>query len=200
MISPTTTLCIALSTSRPAVHAFLAGLPGVAVEPLEEVSVGVVDVDGELADAVARCRELRADRPDLPLVALVCCSQALSPWQLQTLLAEGVGSVLDLRMGAEETVRALERAADGGSVLHLHLWSGHRELLRELLERRPANAVDVRILELVSLGLPDHEIGRQLHLSPHTVKHHVESLRGKLGVRNRIELAAWAGRYGFYPI
>ena len=50
----------------------------------------------------------------------------------------------------------------------------------------------------MAAGLPDHEIGRRLHLSPHTVKHHIEQLRGELGARNRIELAAWAGRHGFY--
>jgi DNA-binding NarL/FixJ family response regulator len=199
MITSTKTLRVALATSRPAVHAFLAGLPGVVLEPAEQARVGVVDVVGGSAAAVGRCRELRADSPELPLVAILCCPRALSPWQLQTLLGEGVGSVLDLQLGPGETLRALERAASGGSVLDLQLWSEQRSLLRELFERRPANATDLRVLELVSLGLPDHEIGRRLHLSPHTVKHHVESLRGKLGVRNRIELAAWAGRHGFYP-
>jgi DNA-binding NarL/FixJ family response regulator len=191
MISPPKTLTIALATSRPALHAFLAGLPGVLVERAEDASVGVVD-------EVERCRELRARNPELPLVALVCCVHALGAGKLHALLAEGVTSVLDLELGAEETVRALERAAGGGSVLDLQLWSGRGELLRELIERRPPSGVDVRMLELVSLGLPDHEIGRRLHLSPHTVKHHIENLRERLGVGNRIELAAWAGRHGFY--
>jgi len=30
------------------------------------------------------------------------------------------------------------------------------------------------------------------------VKHRIEQLRNELGVRNRTELAAWAGRNGFY--
>jgi DNA-binding NarL/FixJ family response regulator len=30
------------------------------------------------------------------------------------------------------------------------------------------------------------------------VKHHVDQLRRDVGVRNRTELAAWAGRNGFY--
>jgi hypothetical protein len=38
----------------------------------------------------------------------------------------------------------------------------------------------------------------QLHLSPHTVKHHIDQVRRELRVRNRTELAAWAGRNGFY--
>jgi hypothetical protein len=30
------------------------------------------------------------------------------------------------------------------------------------------------------------------------VKHHLDRLRSLHGLRNRIELAAWAGRHGFY--
>jgi DNA-binding NarL/FixJ family response regulator len=56
----------------------------------------------------------------------------------------------------------------------------------------------LQLLELVAYGRSDREIGALLHLSPHTVKHRIERLRDALGARNRIELAAWAGRHGFY--
>ncbi len=54
------------------------------------------------------------------------------------------------------------------------------------------------LLELVARGFTDSEIGRTLHLSPHTVKHQLESRAPPSGARNRTELAAWAGRHGFY--
>jgi DNA-binding NarL/FixJ family response regulator len=63
---------------------------------------------------------------------------------------------------------------------------------------RVPTRTSAQILELLVHGLSDQEIGHQLHLSPHTVKHHIDRLRGELGARNRIELAAWAGRQGFY--
>src|SRR2546426_849033 len=62
-------------------------------------------------------------------------------------------------------------------------------ICRALRERQPS---------LPIVGLPDYEIGARLHLSPHTVKHHIEALRDEVGARNRIELAAWAGQNGFY--
>jgi DNA-binding NarL/FixJ family response regulator len=72
-------------------------------------------------------------------------------------------------------------------------------LLREILSAgEPSSMARVELLQLVARGLPDHEIGRRLHMSPHTVKHHIEDLRDGLGARNRIELAAWAGRNGLY--
>jgi DNA-binding NarL/FixJ family response regulator len=45
----------------------------------------------------------------------------------------------------------------------------------------------------VAAGLTDHEIGRQLYLSHHTVKHRIDRLRRRVRARNRIQLAAWAG-------
>jgi DNA-binding NarL/FixJ family response regulator len=54
------------------------------------------------------------------------------------------------------------------------------------------------LLELVASGLTDRRIGLRLGRSPITVKHQVQRLRGKLRVRSRVELAAWAGARGFY--
>jgi DNA-binding NarL/FixJ family response regulator len=54
------------------------------------------------------------------------------------------------------------------------------------------------LLELVASGLTDRRIGLRLGRSPITVKHQVQRLRGKLRLRSRVELAAWAGARGFY--
>jgi DNA-binding NarL/FixJ family response regulator len=41
--------------------------------------------------------------------------------------------------------------------------------------------------------MTDHEIGGEMFLSHHTVKHRIERLRHRANARNRIQLAAWAG-------
>jgi DNA-binding NarL/FixJ family response regulator len=204
-----------LASTRWAVRAFFSGLgtrglPGIAVEPIPETSDDLSDEALARAAAVAidlapnplggisLCHALRERRPTLPIVALLCCPEAVNPWHLRELLRDGA-SVLDLQATPDEAVRALESMARGSSVLHLHLRRGQRALLRDILSGREATtATKIRVLELVSLGLPDHEIGARLHLSPHTVKHHIEALRDEVGARNRIELAAWAGQNGFY--
>jgi DNA-binding NarL/FixJ family response regulator len=210
-------LHVVLLSRRPAIHALFRevaqGASHVTVEPLEldrgdldahaealdRATVAVADVSLQLVAGIELCRELHATRPALPLVALVCCSQSLNPWHLEALLDGVVSCVLDLEATPAEVRRTVEEVVRGGSVLHLHLRRTHSPFLRELVaSRKSTRAKKLRLLELVSLGLPDHEIGRRLHLSPHTVKHHIEELRGELGVRNRIELAAWAGGHGFY--
>jgi len=44
---------------------------------------------------------------------------------------------------------------------------------------------ELEVLELVSLGLSNKAIGQRLGISEHTVKFHVSSICGKLGVSGR---------------
>jgi two-component system response regulator DevR len=200
-------LRLLLATARPAVRAFFESLGfrvgtiavGGATEEVAHADVVVVDAALDPIAAIEFCGELHARRPELPIVALVCCPQALAPSHLHGLLAAGAGSVIDLGDRGEETRRAVLAAARGETVLHLQLGRGGDAFLRDVLSARPARReLQLRLLELVALGLSDREIGNRLHLSPHTVKHSTEQLRAALGVRNRTELAAWAGRSGFY--
>lgn len=50
------------------------------------------------------------------------------------------------------------------------------------------------VLELLSRGLTNREIGEHLHLAEKTVKHHMTSILQKLHVRSRTEAVALALR------
>ena len=52
------------------------------------------------------------------------------------------------------------------------------------------------VLRLVVAGRDNSEIGKELHLSPSTIKHHVSNTLQKLGVDNRIQAAVLAVRLG----
>lgn len=49
-----------------------------------------------------------------------------------------------------------------------------------------------QVIELISDGLSNKEIGWKLHLSPFTVKSHVHNILEKLAIHNRIEIAKYA--------
>jgi DNA-binding NarL/FixJ family response regulator len=201
-----------LATARPAVHDFFAGLSfhvgtvavaadvvALAPEHVARATVAVVDVAPDSAAAMTLCSALHAQRPELPILGVVCCPQALTALTLRGLLDGGVHGLIDLRARRDEAERAIAAAALGDAVLHLQLPRAATELLREAFAGRYGRReLQLQLLELVAQGLPDHEIGRRLHLSPHTVKHQIEDLRTALRVRNRTELAAWAGKNGFY--
>ena len=55
---------------------------------------------------------------------------------------------------------------------------------------------ETEILRLVAEGLDNTEIAERLFLSPSTVKNHVSSVLGKLGVESRVQAAVLAVRAG----
>ncbi|MFE0424383.1 response regulator [Streptomyces sp. NPDC058953] len=55
----------------------------------------------------------------------------------------------------------------------------------------PLTAREAEIVRLVADGLTNAEIGTALFISPGTVKTHVANVQAKLGVRNRVGIAAW---------
>jgi DNA-binding NarL/FixJ family response regulator len=55
---------------------------------------------------------------------------------------------------------------------------------------------DLAIIRYLSVGLTNKEISGRVHLSPHTVKDHIEKICAVLGVRSRVEVVAEALRRG----
>ena len=51
---------------------------------------------------------------------------------------------------------------------------------------------EIEILDLVSQGAMNAEIGEKLHISRHTVKSHLYNIYKKIKVTNRLEAALWA--------
>jgi len=215
-----------LASNRPAIRVFFENLAQSATPPFvvwslpvrvdtlaahrEQVAtarVAVVDATPDPVAALQICQELRTQRPALPITALLCCPHSVTPWHLRTLITAGVNNLLDLHATAEEVLRVLHSVARGDVVLHVQLNHEHSTLLEDITagqelsgetdSGRVPTRTSARILDLLVRGLSDQEIGNQLHLSPHTVKHHIERLRDEVGARNRIQLAAWAGRQGF---
>lgn len=65
--------------------------------------------------------------------------------------------------------------------------AGRRGL--ELLSRRGRE-----VLPLLAEGLSNAEIAKRLSVTPKTVEHHVTNILGRLGLRTRTEVGAWAHR------
>jgi DNA-binding NarL/FixJ family response regulator len=155
-------------------------------------SVAVVDASVDPAEALEVCRELPTD---LRIGILFCCSHAATSDSLRPFLHAGIGSFLDLELSAEQTLVALRAIARGQDVFRLHLsedsstalFGGHSA-------DEPLSTDDLTLLRLVALGLTDNEIGDEMHLSRHTIKHRIERLRRRQQVRNRVQLAAYAAR------
>jgi DNA-binding NarL/FixJ family response regulator len=57
---------------------------------------------------------------------------------------------------------------------------------------RPLSERELEVVRAVARGRTNQEIGAELFISLSTVKSHVSGIQTKLGLRNRVEVAAWA--------
>ncbi|WP_299537830.1 response regulator transcription factor [uncultured Streptomyces sp.] len=60
----------------------------------------------------------------------------------------------------------------------------------------PLSQRETEVAALVSRGHTNTEIGAALHIGTGTVKTHLTNIQAKLGVRNRVEIAAWTWESG----
>lgn len=112
-------------------------------------------------------------------------------------ITNGADGFLLKDMDPEEIIRKVRQAALGQMVISDRL----AEVLASALRRpeKPANNVlesltarELEILKLISKGLSNKLIARELDISDSTVKVHVKHVLKKMNLRSRVEAAVWA--------
>jgi DNA-binding NarL/FixJ family response regulator len=93
----------------------------------------------------------------------------------------------DALLGPGITRRLIQEFATGSA---RESPAASREIAERVTER------ELTVLRLVGLGLNNHEIGQQLHISQGTAKTHVAHLLTKLDARDRVQLVILAHRAG----
>jgi DNA-binding NarL/FixJ family response regulator len=135
---------------------------------------------------LAALRELRGvERPRLRAEVHLALAEARSADRPAATAEARAALALFVRLGAR-------RDADRAAALLRSLGVTVRAAAggHEVLSRR-----EREVVPLVAEGLSNAEIARRLFVTPKTVEHHVTSILGKLGLRTRAEVAAWAVRH-----
>jgi DNA-binding NarL/FixJ family response regulator len=104
--------------------------------------------------------------------------------------------------GPELLVQAIHAAANGDALIAPSITarllstfaSGARSSPVQPVE--PLTEREEEVLVTVARGRTNAEIAEELYISLSTVKTHLASLMGKLGARNRVEIAMWAYETG----
>jgi DNA-binding NarL/FixJ family response regulator len=177
-----------------------AGTVADAVDLCARIKPELVLMDIRLPDGsgVDACRTIRAHDATVQVVMLT--SYADPDLVVHAIEAGAAGYVLK-QLDTDELLRAVRGVRDGGSVLDPAVTKHILQRVRASERERHAGAFkdltarEIEILARVAEGLTNPEIADRLVLSEKTVRNHVSSILGKLGLGNRIEAATFAVRH-----
>jgi two-component system, NarL family, response regulator DevR len=176
-----------------------AGTVQESIAKADQARPDVVVMDVRLTDGsgIEATREIRAQHPEIRV--LILTSFADDEALFASIMAGASGYVLKQIRGGE-LIRAIRSVAEGQSLLDPAVTATVLERLRkgkhavhdEKLSR--LSAQEERILQLVTDGLTNKEIGDRLRLAEKTVKNYVSTILSKLEVARRSEAAAYLAR------
>jgi DNA-binding NarL/FixJ family response regulator len=207
-VTPTRAFVVAPApVTRAGLRSMLANAEGTDVRVVGEASSPTDSSELSEADVVLLANEELLEEASFAVAedgtqALVLISEedhAVS--RLRSMQLRGWG-VVPPDAPPEEIAAAVAAAGQGLIVLPkavterlLHEPAASAEELSETLTAR-----EREVLDLLGHGLSNKLIGRELHISEHTVKFHISSLYAKLGVNNRAEAVSRGARYGLISL
>jgi two-component system, NarL family, nitrate/nitrite response regulator NarL len=142
-------------------------------------------------DALAEFTQL-SSAPTVPILALLADSTfATAVWQA------GVRALIPRSAPIATLAAALQAAAANLIVLDTNA-AGSVLVPATALpsEVEPLTAREREVLQLMARGLPNKSIARELAISEHTVKFHVNAILSKFGAQSRTEAVVLASRAG----
>ena len=162
--------------------------------PATTPHVALLDVRLPDGDGIEVCREVRSRHPEIACIMLTSFSDDEAVYA--AIMAGAAGYVLKQVRGTE-LVDGIRRVAHGESLLDPVVTTRILERIRNRdAEDELAGLTDQerKILELISDGLTNRQIGEEMFLAEKTVKNYVSNLLSKLGMSRRTEAAAYAAR------
>jgi len=171
-----------------------------AVERAAALAPDVILLDLEMPgmDGVEALRQIRAARPDAPVIVFTAFD---TDERIVSAVRAGAQGYLLKGAPREELFKAIRVVSEGGSLLqpvvaskllqHMSQQTTERETSADSLTER-----EMEVLKLLAQGKTNKEIAAALVISERTVKFHVGSILSKLGAGNRTEAVTIAAQRG----
>lgn len=178
----------------------MAGSVQEAVELAQTVKPDLVLMDFSLPDGngADATRLILEAQPSCKIVFLTMSEEDEN---LFAAIRSGAKGYLLKNMHPQKLVVALRSVQKGESALSRSMTMRLMEELSRTkkTEHLPQNTLTHRemdVIKAVAQGLSNQEIAKQLFISENTVKYHVHSILGKLGIADRKELSSFAREHG----
>ena len=169
-----------------------------AAERAAELRPDVVLLDLVMpgGDGIEAARKIRTASPHSKVIVLTSCPDDAT---VLPALEAGAAGYLLKDVEPRELADGVRRVHRGESLLHPAVAP---RVIREAVGPGTASAREaltpreLDVLRLLARGLPNKLIARELGIAERTVKTHVSSIFGKLGVTDRTQAALYAVREG----
>lgn len=161
----------------------------VAKVELTNPDVVVLDVRLPDGDGIELCRAIRSARPDIRCIMLTAYDDDEA--SRSSVLAGASGYVLkDIR--ARGLVEGIRKVAAGGTLMSARVSESVAESFSSTHPDDPELTLRERqVLDLITEGLTNRQIGERLGLAEKTVKNYVSGLLAKLGMERRTQAAVY---------
>jgi len=182
-LEPDMTVCAEASSGEQAQALFRAHRPDVTLMDLRLPGMN----GGETIQAIRR---------EFPDARFVMLSTYVCDEEIYGALQAGAMAYLVKSVQREELMRAIRKAAVG----HRHIPPEVAARLADRVSRSELSGREVEVLRLLVSGRRNREIATALDITEGTVKLHVSSILGKLGVADRTEAVTVALQRGIVQL
>lgn len=172
-----------------------------AVQFVKQLQPDVVlmDIRMPIMDGVAATKVISQTYSDTKVLVLTTFAEDK---YISEALKYGAMGYLLKGTPSEELVHAIHAAAKG----YLHVGPGlARSVMAQLptmqsppVELQELTSREREILKCIASGASNREIGKQLSIAEKTVKNHITSIFGRLGVRDRTQAAVYAHQHQYW--
>ena len=148
-------------------------------------------------DGISATQAIRRELPDTHVVVL---TSMLEDASISGAVRAGAIGYLLKDTSAPELRQAIKAAAEGQ--VQLSPRAAARLIRGVIAPERPESLSEreIDVLRLLARGSANKQIARDLGIAEKTVKTHVSSILGKLGLQSRTQAALYAGRVGLVPL
>jgi len=171
-----------------------------AIEGVKETEPDVVLIDSNISDCGSNeaTREIKGSFPEVQVAMLTDSENEL---ELFSAIESGATGYLLKDMTVDDLVKSVDLIGKGEVIVSPPLGERLMGKFASMRQKEPESQTgltqqELEVVKLLTKGATNKEIAEILFITENTAKVHLKNIFGKLGLRNRQQVAAYAVQQG----